>query len=182
VFWCNENCIPESRCRRMEIGMMVKRIIAGSIVTLLLSVSSLAAACDLSCAFGGANSDCHSQETPFQDSANAGMKMDGMDMAGMTMLDISKGESQQPDSAISSPTPGHPLIGEMGVCEKQPCYDGPAIASKTARFVDSQIHSFVAIIEAPGTEVSLPFSYDARDDIASYRPLDLNPLQLTLRI
>jgi hypothetical protein len=182
MLWRTASCNLELRRRRMEIGMMVKRIIAGSIVTLLLSVSSLAAACDLSCAFGGANSDCHSQETPFQDSANAGMKMDGMDMAGMTMPDVSKGESQQPDSAISSPTPGHPAIGEMGACEKQPCYDGPAISAKTVRFVDSQIHFLVAIIEAPGVEVSLPFLYDARDDIAFYRPLDVSPLQLPLRI
>jgi hypothetical protein len=182
VLWRTAGCNLESRRRRMEIGMMVKRIIAGSIVTLLLSVSSLAAACDLSCAFAGADSDCHSQETPFQDSANAGMKMDGMDMAGMTMPDTSKGETQQPDSAISSPTPGHPAIGEMGACEKQPCYDGPAISAKTARFVDSQIHSLVAFIEAPGAEVSLPFLYEARDDIALYRRLDVNPLQLTLRI
>jgi len=98
------------------------------------------------------------------------------------MPDISEGESQQPDSAISSPTPGHPAIGEMGACEKQPCYDGPAISAKTARFVDSQIHSLVAMIEAPGAEVSLPFLYEARDDITFYRPLAASPLQLPLRI
>ena len=55
-------CNCETLWRKIETGMMIRRIFAGSIVALLLSVSSLAAACDLSCAFASMNSDCHSQQ------------------------------------------------------------------------------------------------------------------------
>ena len=182
VLWRTAGCNLESRRRWMEIGMMLKRIISGSIVTLLLSVSSLAAACDLSCAFASADSDCHSQELPSHDAANAGMKMDGTDMAGMKMPEAAKGEDRQSDSAISRLKDSHPSISEMEPCEKQACYDAFAVSAKTARFVDSQIHSLVGIVEAPGAEIAPLFFYDARDDGAPYHPLDASPLHLSLRI
>ena len=81
--------------------MMIRRIFTGSIVVLLLSASSFAAACDVSCAFAAMNSDCHSEQTKSQDMAPGGMKMDGMAMAGMTMPGMANGENQQAIPAIS---------------------------------------------------------------------------------
>jgi len=79
--------------------MMIKRVFVGSIVALLLSVSSLAAACDVSCAFASMNSDCHSDRAESQDSTPGGMKMDGMAMDGMTMPEMASGKGQQTNFA-----------------------------------------------------------------------------------
>jgi hypothetical protein len=162
--------------------MMIKRIFAGSIVALLLSMTSLAAACDVSCAFASMSSDCHSQQTESQDSPPDGMTMDGMARDGMTMPEMAGGEDQQSVAAVQGSTASHPVIGEMGPCEKQACYDGFAVSAKTARFVDSQLHSITAISESPRADIAPPFFHDARDDIAHYRPSDGSPLLLSLRI
>ena len=156
---------------------MIKRIFAGSIVALLLSMTSLAAACDVSCAFASMSSDCHSQQTESQDSPPGGMTMDGM-----AMPEMAGGEDQQSVAAVQGSTASHPVIGEMGPCEKQACYDGFAVSAKTARFVDSQLHSIPAISESPRADIAPPFFHDARDDVASYRALDGSPLRLSLRI
>ena len=98
--------------------MMIRRIFAGSIVALLLSVSSLAAACDLSCAFASMNSDCHSQQTESQDSASGGMNMDGMAMAGMTMPEMASSEGQQAVPAISRVKSESPVDWRNGAVRK----------------------------------------------------------------
>src|SRR6266851_5362222 len=91
--------------------MMIKRIFVGSIVALLLSVSSLAAACDVSCAFASRNSDCHLDQSESQDSTPGGMKMDGMAMDGMTMPEMASGEGQQTNIAATRANIAHPSIG-----------------------------------------------------------------------
>ena len=162
--------------------MMIRRIFAGSIVALLLSVSSLAAACDVSCAFASMSSDCHSEQTKSQDSAPDGMKMDGMAMAGMTMPEMASGEDRQTVSAISRAKASHPSIGEMGPCEKQACNDSSVVSAKTGRSVDSHFHSILAVTDAPRDDGALKLFHDARDDVATHHVRDGSPLQLSLRI
>jgi hypothetical protein len=161
---------------------MIRRIFAGSIAALLLSVTSLAAACDVSCAFASMSSDCHAQQTESQDSAPGGMTMDGMSMAGMTMPGMAKAEDQQTAPAISRSEASHASIGEMGPCERQDCDNGSAIFAKTARSGDSQFHSLLAATEIPRADGLLTLFHGARTDIAHYRPSDGSPLPLSLRI
>jgi hypothetical protein len=169
-------------CRKIEIGMMNRRIFAGSVVALLLSASSLAAACDLSCAFLSMNSDCHAEQTESQDSAPDGMKMDGMAMAGMTMPEMASGGERQAVSANSQARASHPSIGEMGPCEKQACDNGSAISATTARSGNSHFHSILAASETPRDLGALKLFHDARDDVATHHVRDASPLQLSLRV
>jgi len=154
----------------------------GSIVALLLSVTSLAAACDVSCAFVSMSSDCHAKQTESQDSAPGGMKMDGMAMAGMTMPEMASGEGQQDVPAISQSKASHPSIGEMGPCERQACDNGPAVFAKTTRSGDSQFHSMLAVAETPRAVGAITLFHDARDDLATHQVRDAIPLPLSLRI
>ncbi len=162
--------------------MMIRRIFAGSIVALLLSVSSFAAACDVSCAFAAMSSDCHSEQTKSQDVAPGGMKMDGLSMAGMTMPGMANGEDQQTVPAISRLKASHPSIGEMGPCEKQACDNGSAVFEKTTRSGDSHFHSILAIAETPRADGVLTLLRGARDEIATYQGHDGIHLHLSLRI
>jgi len=157
--------------------MIIRRIFAGSIVALLLSVSSFAAACDVSCAFAVMSSDCHSQQTKSQDLAPGSMKMDGMAMAGMA-----NGEDQQAVPAILRLKASHPSIGEMGQCEREACDNGSAVFAKTTRSSDSHFHSILVIAETPRADDALTLLRGARDDIATYQVRDGSPLHLSLRI
>jgi hypothetical protein len=156
---------------------MIKRIFAGSIVALLLSVASLAAACDLSCAFASMNSDCHSEKTESQNSA-AG----GMDMAGMAMPDVAGGEGQQAVSAGAPGSVAHPSISEMGPCQKQACDNGFAVSAKTTRSVDSHSHSPLAVTETSRADEVPTRFHEARDGIATFHILDGSPPHLDLRL
>ena len=162
--------------------MIIRRIFAGSIVALLLSVTSLAAACDVSCAFASMSSDCHAKQTGSQDSAPGGMTMDGMAMAGMTMPEMASGEGQQDVPAISQSKASHPSIGEMGPCERQACDNGPAVFAKTTRSGDSQFHSILAVAETPRVVGAITLFHDARDDLATHQVRYAIPLPLSLRI
>jgi hypothetical protein len=162
--------------------MNIQRIFTGSIAALLLAVSPLAAACDLSCAFPSMNSDCHSGRAESQDSASGGMKMDGMAMAGMTMPKMAGSEEQQAVSAISRANMAHHSIGEMGPRERQACDSGSAVSAKSSRFINSQLHSMVASTETPRPDGALALFRDARDAIALH-PLRAGiPLHLNLRV
>jgi hypothetical protein len=162
--------------------MMIRRMFAGSIVALLLSVSPLAAACDLSCALGSMNSNCHSEQAKSQDSMPDGMKMDGMAMTGMKMPEIPAAQDQGTFSAIARAKANHPSIGAMGSCERRSCDGGSAVSTKTPRSVDSHIHSVLAAkeIRRPGHARTL--FRGARDGIAMFHLRDGIPLQLSLRI
>ncbi len=162
--------------------MMSRRLLAGSIVALLFSLSSLATACDLSCTFASVTSDCHSQQAESPDSATGGMGMDGMAMAGMTMPESAGGQDQQNGSAISMAKVNHPSIGEMGPCERQACDDGSAVSAGKTRSGESQFHSAPAVKEALSTDSAPTLFHDARDDIAYDFPSDGSPLHVSLRI
>jgi len=162
--------------------MMIRRIFAGSIAALLLSVTSLAAACDVSCAFASMSSDCHAKQTESQDSAPGDMTMDGMAMAGMTMPELATGEVHLGVSAISRSKTSHPSIGEMGPCERQACGNSSAIFGKTTRSGDSQFHTILAVAETPRADGALTLNRDAFDDFIKYHISKVLPLSLSLRI
>jgi hypothetical protein len=162
--------------------MMIRRIFAGSIVALLLSASSLAAACDLSCAFASMSSDCHSEQAERQDSASGGMDMTGMSMAGMPMPGMAGGEGQPADSMAARAKTSHASNGEMGLCKRQSCDSSSSISATANRSVNSRFHTVLAIAGTPRVDVASLFFHDARDEIAHYRPLEASPLHVSLRI
>lgn len=163
--------------------MILRRIFAGSMAVLVLSVSALAAACDVSCAFASMISDCHSEQTVSQDAAPGGMKMDGMAMAGMTMPEMADAQSQQSGFAILQANAGHhPTIGEMGPCERQGCDNNSAVSATSRRSGNSHFHSVLAATETPHADSALPLIRGARDAIAPDPVRDASPLHLGLRI
>src|SRR5579862_4502187 len=164
-------------CLRIEAGMPIRRIFAGSVVALLLTVASLTVACDLSCAFASMNSDCHSAQSESQASA-----VGGMEMAGMTMPETAIGEGQQAVTAATLANVAHPSIGEMGPCEKQNCDNGSAVSAKTTRSVDTRSQSLLAVAEASRADDAPRIFRGARDDVASFRVRDGSPLHISLRI
>jgi hypothetical protein len=108
--------------------------------------------------------------------------MDGMAMAGMTMPEMPGAEDPQTESVAAHANGGHPSMGEMGACEKQPCNNGFAISARTRRSLDPRLSSIVATTKFPAADlVAAPF-HDARDDVARDRPRGASPLQLSLRI
>jgi hypothetical protein len=161
--------------------MMIRRIFAGSIVALLLSVFSIGAACDLSCAFSSMNLDCHSRQA-IQGSSSSGMNMSGMNMAGMDMQETADGGEQPSVSAIAEGKGSHPSIGEMGLCERKACNNGTAVSAKTNRLVSSNFHSVPAFLGTPRTDGSSPHFRNARDDVDSSLLRGASPLHQTLRI
>jgi hypothetical protein len=167
-------------CSRIQIDLMIRRIFAAAIVTLLFSVSPLAAACDLSCAFPSIQSDCH--QSWIQKSPSDEMKMDGMAMPRMTMPNMANDESQPSVSALPEAILGHPSIGAMGPCEKQTCDNTSAISSRTSRSIDSQLHSFAAFFKTSHTSNPPSSFHGARDELATQRVPDASPLHLSLRI
>src|SRR5579863_7228351 len=163
--------------------MMIKRIFAGSIVALLLSMSPLAAACDLSCALPSLNSDCHSEQTKPQDPSSGDMKMDGMAMDRMTMPETAQGENQPAASASSAAKASHLSIGKMGPCERQACDGDAGVSAKASRSADSHFHS--TLVAIPGTlssDCAPPLFHDARVEIATQLVCDGSPLHFALRI
>ncbi len=161
---------------------MIKSLFASSMVALLLSVSALAAACDINCSFASMNSDCHSQQTILQDSPSSTMNMSGMNMAGMTLPKTANGGDPQSVSPMAEKASGHPTIGEMGPCEEQACDTSSAISTRTSRCEAPQFHCVPAFIGTPRVTGASPHFHDAREDVAfSFFP-DMSPLNHTLRI
>jgi hypothetical protein len=157
--------------------MKIRRIFAGLIVALLLSVPPLAAACDVSCAFASMNSDCHSQQIETQDSGSDGMNMDGMAMPKMN-----HGQGQQAGAVISRAKANHPSIGEMGICEKRPCDGDSAVSTRANRSAGSRNNFVLARIEVPRADSAPQLSHGARDDIATHHVRGTCSLVRTLRI
>jgi len=156
-----------------------RRIFAGSLVTLLLGMSSLAAACDLSCGFAHFRSDCHSPQMAAEDSGPSDMTM-----AGMTMPEGPGGNyiAQQVIAPAPQAMPAHAVLADMGACERQSCDQGQALASRV-------IHSVAAQFETISTGAgfsradSLRTSFhEARGDIAPLGPVVHSPLTVNLRV
>ena len=164
--------------------MTTRRILASSIVVLMLSVSSMAAACDLSCSFAQRRSDCHThaKDANHFSSSSAGMGMDGMAMDGMAMPEMATDEDPTTVSANAGGMPSHPSIGEMGPCERQSCDNGSAISARTPRTATPQVHLVWAPVEALLPAHAPTVFHDARDSVATPIPQDRSHLFLSLRI
>jgi hypothetical protein len=163
--------------------MILRRIFSGLILALLLSASSLGAACDLSCAFASMNSDCHSARADGESSKSGGMNMAGMDMAaGMTMPQMGGSQDQQGIPAISETSPLHASIGEMGPCEKQACDGSSAIFARMNGSSDSQFHLIPAVARTPRVVHARTLFRGARDNVANDPLREETPLRLSLRI
>lgn len=160
----------------------MKRTVAGTIVALLVAVTSMAAACDLSCAFGMAESDCHSDGARAQTSMESAMDMSGMDMSGMIMPGMASYQSQPLDSTMSRTDATHPSIGDMGPCERQSCDRGSFVATKSGRS-NNAVVSCIGPVAADSVDVAFAQSlHSARDDISQGRPFHASLLALVLRI
>lgn len=164
--------------------MMMRRIFAGSIVALLLAVSSFAAACDLSCAFAPMKSDCHAQQTESQNSAFDSVKMDGMAMDGMTMPDMSGGDSlsQQIGFAPSRTMPIHATVVDMGTCERQSCSQAPVVTVKANHPAAARYFAVCAPAGSPQIARLQTVSHDARDDSARCGQDVHRSLSVSLRV
>ena len=166
--------------------MKVKRTIAGSIAALLLAVTSMAAACDLSCAFAMASSDCHASESTTASAgssdAMARMDMGGMDMSGMAMPGASESATPPSTSEMSPAKAAHSSIGDMGPCERQSCDKGSFVFVKAGRSAARGVQT-----APPALRVSLPATglqifRGARDDAAPFSPFRTISLSSVLRI
>jgi hypothetical protein len=145
--------------------MIFRRIFASTAVALLLSASTLAAACDLSCAFPSRISDCHSEQNEARNSPPGGMKMDGLTMPDMP--DTSSMHQQsvfEPERTASN----HARIGEMGPCEKQSCGDALVLAVKASHPKAAMSGVVHARSGFPLTASLPPASHNARDDLARF--------------
>jgi hypothetical protein len=170
--------------RRIDRIVNLKRMLAGSIVVLMLLVSSMAAACDLSCGFAKARADCHSVRMNTLESAAADMEMSDTGMSGMAM---------PPESSATIPDQGaasftfhiemhDALIGEMGPCERQSCNEYGAYISKSTRHDASQFRAALTVVSLPRMALLQTSFYDLRDGVATFSPGDGVPLRMTLRI
>jgi len=163
--------------------MKVKRMIAGSIAALLLAVTSMAAACDLSCAFAMASSDCHASESTTASAgssdAMARMDMGGMDMSGMAMPGVSDSATSP---SISSAKAAHPSIGDMGPCERQSCDKGSFVFAKAGRSGTGRINSILPAAKNVSAGAAPRIFYGARDDGAHFPSFKASPLSTILRI
>ena len=159
--------------------MNIRRIFAGTLVALLLFVSSLAAACDLSCGFALFRSDCHSPEMAAADSGTSDMRM-----AGMKMPEIA-GEGSTNQRMVSLPAqamPAHAVLADMGACERQSCDQAQALASKANHSTTTQLDVMSTIAGFSRIDNLQAVFHDARGGIAPISPVVHSPLALSLRI
>jgi hypothetical protein len=157
----------------------LRRIFAGCIVLLLLSASSLAIACELSCGFGGAQQDCHSSQAASDELMPSGMAMDGMAMPGMGDDNLANREIvlSQNHSIIR-----HAVLADMGACERQSCDQQQTIASKATHVSAAQFDTILGVSGTPRVDNPLVFFHDARDGLISTSPPPQTSLSLNLRI
>ncbi|HEY2647123.1 MAG TPA: hypothetical protein VGI34_09115 [Candidatus Acidoferrales bacterium] len=162
--------------------MILRRIFACSVLALLLSATSLGAACDVSCAFASMSADCHSQQSATELDASGAIKMDGMEMAGMEMPDMDGDLGHQAVSTISETMRHHASIGEMGPCEKHACDSSSAVSAKTNGSSDTHFHIALAVTGTSQADYAQTLFRGARDDIASNRPHRRNSFLQNLRV
>jgi hypothetical protein len=155
----------------------IRRIFAGSLVVLLLCVSSLAAACDLSCGFALFGSDCHSPEMAAADSGPSDMTMDAMTMSELA------GENSTIQPMVSQQAmPVHAVLSEMGACERQSCDQGQALASKANHSAAAQFDAVSLITESADSEILRAALHESQDDISLFNPVVHSPFDVSLRI
>ena len=99
----------------------MNRIFAGTLVALMLCVSSLGVACDLSCGFPTDGSNCHTQQAQTHDSALPNMKMGDMAGTAMPEMDDASSPHQEVISNSSHAMAAHAALIDMNACERQSC-------------------------------------------------------------
>jgi hypothetical protein len=152
---------------------------AVSLVALLLFVSSLAAACDLSCGFALFRSDCHLPGMAAKDSGASDTTMAGMKM---TERASENSTDQQMGSSPQQPMSAHAVVADMGVCERQSCDQTQALASKADYFAAAQFDTISRDAEFHSLESLLAAFHESGDDIPLFSPFVDSPLDLSLRI
>lgn len=157
----------------------MRRIFAGSMIGLLLGVSSLAVACDLSCGFAQFHSDCHSPQMAATESGPAGVTMAGMTMPEMSGADSTDQEIYSPTSRAMS---AHAVIGEMGPCERESCDQVQALTGKINHSNAVQFEMIWAVAGLSYIGFLQTAFHDAREDIAPLCPVIHTPLSMSLRI
>jgi hypothetical protein len=157
----------------------IRGIFAVSLVALLLFVSSLAAACDLSCGFALFRSDCHSPEVAATVSGVSDKTMAGMRMAeGADENSIDRQIASSPQKAM----PAHALLADMGACERQSCDQTQALASKADHSTAAQFETISIDAESPCVERLQAAFHESRDDIRLFSPFVNSSLDVSLRI
>jgi hypothetical protein len=164
--------------------MLVMRILTGLTITLLLSALSLGAACEISCSFAQSGSDCHSLLAMNPNSDHVGAQMLGMEMSmdGMSMPSMAIGGSQVFVSALSVHQSGHPMIGEIGLCEGHSCDDRPVASVRSARSYFPQFHAALLAANSSLVSVLPTLAYRGGDDVSPHQPRGGSPPVLSLRI
>jgi len=152
----------------------IRGIFVLSLVALLLFVSSLAAACDLSCGFALFRSDCHSPEMAATDSGAS-------DMTLVERADENSTE-QQIASSPHQAMPAHAVLADMGACERQSCDQAQALASKADHSTAAQFDTISTHAESPSMESLQTALHETRDDIPLFSPLVGSLLDVSLRI
>lgn len=160
-------------------GMTIRRIFASSIAALLLLVTPLAVACDLSCAFSFTDSDCHAAQV---NSASSGTNVNGMSMPGMDMPEAPAQMGQPADSSFAGAHAAHASIGDMGPCERQACASRSAVSVRNSRSGDSRFQVLLATTGTHGAEAAPALFRVARDEITSRTSGHRSALRLNLRI
>jgi hypothetical protein len=157
----------------------MRRILAGTLAALLLCVSSLAAACDLSCGFALFQSDCHSPQMAGEESERPEMAMAGVAMPEMA------GDSSTNHLMVSSgpqSMPRHAVLAEMGACIRQPCEQAQTVASKTNHSAAGQFETVSTVSSFSRMESLRAAFQEARGGIAPRLRSVQTPLDVSLRI
>src|SRR5882762_1720316 len=154
--------------------MKIRRIFAGTLAALLLCVSSLAAACDLSCGFALFRSDCHSSQMGAEESQRHEMAMPGTAGGSST--------NQPMVSSAPQSMPGHAVLAEMGACVRQSCDQAQALASKANHSTAGQFETVSTIAGFFQTENLRAAFHEARGGIAPLTPIVHSPLDVSLRL
>jgi hypothetical protein len=177
--WYSIEFVPSAG--KMVLATRMKRIFAFSLTALMLSVSSLTAACDLSCGFASSWADCHTTWTEALDSAPDAASMDGMAMPGMVMVEAVSTD-QEAVSYTTQGIPDHVGLVDMSMCERQSCDQAQASAAQANRLTASHFDSIFTMAGYLRV-VNYPTNFrNARDDVAAYRAWIHDSLGVSLRI
>lgn len=167
--------------RNIEFIVNSKRMLAGSIVILMLAVSSMAAACDLRCGFAEAQADCHSMRMKAGDSSVADMETSDTGMAMSPEPSASLADRATISSALIMEM-HHARIGEMGRCERHSCDEFAAYILKSVRHDGSQSRIAMAVVPSPVIAHLQTILHEAGNRITAFNFGDHVPPLVALRI
>ena len=143
-------------------SLKIRRIFVGTLAAIVLCVSSMAAACDLSCGFSVFRSDCHSPRSATTQSDSLDMTM-----AGMTMPEPAADRPAKQPMVSSAPqrVPAHAALVEMGACGRQSCDPAQVLSSGTNHWSALQFEKNLPSAAVSSPDLPYIVFRDARDDI-----------------